>query len=65
MKKDYIFISFIVVLILIIFGMTVKIIILNRNLSNEKNMVNSLENVVSNYKKEIKERCPEEFNFLD
>ena len=65
MKDKKIYIAIIIVLVLAVIGMGVKIALLNRDLSNEKNMVQSLENIVTKYKEEIKERCPEQFNFVD
>jgi hypothetical protein len=45
--------------------MGVKMYMMNSDYQNQKNTLEATENSITVLKEQIKERCPDQFNFID
>lgn len=63
MKDKKIYVIIISLLIVIIFGLSIKIYLMNKDYVDQKNILEETEKEVTLLKNQIKERCPDKFNF--
>lgn len=65
MKKINFLTGIIVILVIIIISMSIKMFMMSRDYKEQKNTLKQTEKQVTLIKEQIKERCPDEFNFVD